>query len=172
VAVIGSVEFIKGQMKGLPFSPEDRGIIFLQNVGIDLRIYMASQPRRTKSLTKGQFHSGNVLIYYFSMLATCPPHLLLSFVNRTLECYFTLRCKSSFYIVQRKVIKEKEDEINLEFVCVMSETDTQMNVRFQVLTAASMKMAVFSVVAPCSLVEVYQRFRGAFCLHHQGDESL
>jgi hypothetical protein len=32
-----------------------------------------------------------------------------------------------------------------------------------------MKMAVFWVVAPCSLVEVYQRFRGPCCLHHQGD---
>jgi hypothetical protein len=31
------------------------------------------------------------------------------------------------------------------------------------------KMAVFWVVAPCSLVEVYQRFRGPCCLHHQGD---
>jgi hypothetical protein len=35
-----------------------------------------------------------------------------------------------------------------------------------------MKIAVFWVVAPCSLVEVYQRFRGPCCLHHQGDESL
>jgi hypothetical protein len=34
----------------------------------------------------------------------------------------------------------------------------------------SMKIAVFWVVAPCSLVEVYQRFRGPCCLHHQGDE--
>jgi hypothetical protein len=32
-------------------------------------------------------------------------------------------------------------------------------------------MAVFWVVAPCSLVEVYQRFRGPCFLHHQGDES-
>jgi hypothetical protein len=31
-------------------------------------------------------------------------------------------------------------------------------------------MAVFWVVEPCSLVEVYQRFRGPSCLHHQGDE--
>jgi hypothetical protein len=31
-----------------------------------------------------------------------------------------------------------------------------------------MKMAVFWVVAPCSLIEVYQRFRGPCCLHHQG----
>jgi hypothetical protein len=30
-----------------------------------------------------------------------------------------------------------------------------------------MKMAVFWVVAPWSLVEVYQRFRGTCCLHHQ-----
>jgi hypothetical protein len=35
-----------------------------------------------------------------------------------------------------------------------------------------MKMAVFWVVALCSLIEVYQRFRGTFCLHYQGDECL
>jgi hypothetical protein len=40
-------------------------------------------------------------------------------------------------------------------------------VGFEVLTAVSMKMAVFWVVAPCSLVEVYQRFRSPCCLHHQ-----
>jgi hypothetical protein len=40
-------------------------------------------------------------------------------------------------------------------------------VGFEVLTAASMKMPVFWVVAPCNLVEVYQRFRGTFCLHLQ-----
>jgi hypothetical protein len=33
-------------------------------------------------------------------------------------------------------------------------------VGFYVLTAVSMKMAVFWVVAPYSLVEVYLRFRG------------
>jgi hypothetical protein len=32
-----------------------------------------------------------------------------------------------------------------------------------------LKIAVFWVVAPCSLVEIYQRFRGPCCLHHQGD---
>jgi hypothetical protein len=30
-------------------------------------------------------------------------------------------------------------------------------------------MAVFGVVAPCSLVEVYQRFKGPCCLLHHGD---
>jgi hypothetical protein len=33
------------------------------------------------------------------------------------------------------------------------------------------KMAVFWVVALCSLVEVYRHFRGICCLHHQGDSS-
>jgi hypothetical protein len=33
-----------------------------------------------------------------------------------------------------------------------------------------MKMTVFWVVVPCSLVEVCQRFKGACYLHHQGDE--
>jgi hypothetical protein len=35
-----------------------------------------------------------------------------------------------------------------------------------------MKMTVFWDVAPCSLVEIYRRFRGAYCLHHQGDHSV
>jgi hypothetical protein len=35
-----------------------------------------------------------------------------------------------------------------------------------------MKMAVFWVVGPCSLVEVYRRFRGACCLHNEGNELL
>jgi hypothetical protein len=40
------------------------------------------------------------------------------------------------------------------------------------LTAASMKMAVFGVVAPCSLVEVYRRFRDACCLQRQGETPV
>jgi hypothetical protein len=32
-----------------------------------------------------------------------------------------------------------------------------------------LKMAVFWVVAPFYLVEIYRRFRGACCLHHQGE---
>jgi hypothetical protein len=34
---------------------------------------------------------------------------------------------------------------------------------FEVLTAVGKKMAVFWVVAPCSLVEIYRRFRGPCC---------
>jgi hypothetical protein len=43
-------------------------------------------------------------------------------------------------------------------------------VRFQVLTAASIKIRAFWVVAPCSLVGLDRRFRGAYCLHNQGDD--
>jgi hypothetical protein len=45
-------------------------------------------------------------------------------------------------------------------------------VRFQVLTTAGMKFGVFWDVAPCNHVEVGRRFRGAYCLHHQGDLAL
>jgi hypothetical protein len=60
-------------------------------------------------------------------------------------------------------------------VSIRTRTESRMEaqiilVGFEVLTAVSTKMAVFGVVAPCSLVEVYQRFRGPCCLHHQGDE--
>jgi hypothetical protein len=43
-------------------------------------------------------------------------------------------------------------------------------VRFQVLTAASMKFRVIWDVVPCSHVEVDRRFRGAYCLHHRPDD--
>jgi hypothetical protein len=49
-------------------------------------------------------------------------------------------------------------------------TITRVLVRHQVLTVLRMKMTVFWDVALCSLVEVYQRFRGACCLHHRGDQ--
>jgi hypothetical protein len=45
-------------------------------------------------------------------------------------------------------------------------------VEFQVLKADSMKMTVFSVVEPCSLVETDRRFRGAYCFHHQGVDQF
>jgi hypothetical protein len=37
----------------------------------------------------------------------------------------------------------------------------------EVLTATSMKMVVFWVVTPCTKVEVYRRFRGAYSLQHR-----
>jgi hypothetical protein len=48
-------------------------------------------------------------------------------------------------------------------------TDTvQTYTRFQVLTAASMRIRAFWNLAPCSLVGVDRRFRDAYYFHHQG----
>jgi hypothetical protein len=44
--------------------------------------------------------------------------------------------------------------------------------RFPVLTAASMKIRAFLDIAQCSLVGVNRRFRGAYCLHHQGHHRV
>jgi hypothetical protein len=51
---------------------------------------------------------------------------------------------------------------------------THLNVmlRFQDLTAISMKVTVFWDVVPCSLVESDRCFKGAYCLHYQDDRKL
>jgi hypothetical protein len=38
--------------------------------------------------------------------------------------------------------------------------------------AVGTKMAVFRVIAPCSLVEVYECFRGPCCLHRPDDGGI
>jgi hypothetical protein len=53
-----------------------------------------------------------------------------------------------------------------------TEWKTGQLIKFEVLSAVSMKMAVFWFVAPHSPAEVYQRFRDRRCLHHQGDEGV
>jgi hypothetical protein len=40
------------------------------------------------------------------------------------------------------------------------------------VSVAKTKMVKLWVAAPCSLVEVYQSFRGSYCLHHQGDAKM
>jgi hypothetical protein len=62
---------------------------------------------------------------------------------------------------------------NFQFGVTSTLRVVNNNTRFEVLTAAIVQMAVFWVVAPRSLVEVYRRFRGACCLCHQGpDDTL
>jgi hypothetical protein len=36
---------------------------------------------------------------------------------------------------------------------------------------SDMKVAVIWVVAPCSVVETDRRFRGSYCLYHQGPDG-
>jgi hypothetical protein len=38
-----------------------------------------------------------------------------------------------------------------------------------ILTAASMKMAIFWVITPCRLEEIHQQFTGTCCFHYRGD---
>jgi hypothetical protein len=60
-------------------------------------------------------------------------------------------------------------DVMLTSVCIWCCCKCEIKlVGLEVLTAASMKMAVFWIVAPCSLVEVYRHFIGACCVHHQG----
>jgi hypothetical protein len=62
-----------------------------------------------------------------------------------------------FYQILRALKKKKKAKIG---------------VRFQVLTAASMMFrVVFWDILPCKMI-VDRRFRGVYCLHHQGWVSL
>jgi hypothetical protein len=53
-------------------------------------------------------------------------------------------------------------------ICRLDELLPHFNIiwRFQVLTSDS----VLWDATPYSLVEIYRRFKGAYRLHHQGDE--
>jgi hypothetical protein len=44
--------------------------------------------------------------------------------------------------------------------------------RYQDLTMAIMKMAVYWVLVSCSVVYVYRRFRGAYCFHNKADNLI
>jgi hypothetical protein len=53
----------------------------------------------------------------------------------------------------------------------MKTMDTHINVgEVDSEFMGNMKKTAFWDIAPCSLAEVYRRFGGACCLHHQGDE--
>jgi hypothetical protein len=61
-------------------------------------------------------------------------------------------------------------ETSLSELTIPNLLKTSFLVRFQILAVASMKIAVFWNLSPRSLVEI-NCFRGAYCLHHLGDES-
>jgi hypothetical protein len=46
-----------------------------------------------------------------------------------------------------------------------------MEVKLQVLTVSTLKFTVFWDVLPCSQIDVDRRFRVAYCLQHQSDET-
>jgi hypothetical protein len=51
----------------------------------------------------------------------------------------------------------------------LTKNELQLLVRSQGPTVPSMKMTVFWNVAPCSVVNIDRRFRGAYCFHYQGN---
>jgi hypothetical protein len=53
-----------------------------------------------------------------------------------------------------------QHECGLNTFAFRLTVENMFMVRLEVLTTASMKMAVSWVVAPCSVVEVYRRFKG------------
>jgi hypothetical protein len=53
---------------------------------------------------------------------------------------------------------------------IKCQYDDTNHLKTRVEPSPGVTMSVFWIVAPCSLVEVYWRFRCACCLHHQGNE--
>jgi hypothetical protein len=76
-------------------------------------------------------------------------------------------CCSCCNVVQCCCNHEACNLVAATVVC-MEMTNTH-KVGLEILTVVSTQMAVFWVVAPYSLVEVFQHFRGPCCPHHQGN---
>jgi hypothetical protein len=60
-----------------------------------------------------------------------------------------------------------QKEILMPEQVATKKREREIDVRFQVPTAAIMKFRVLWDVAPCSHIEVDRRFRGVYCLHYQ-----
>jgi hypothetical protein len=86
--------------------------------------------------------------------------------ENTVEVFFIKIVPILQSSIQHSVMLFNSSLLSLSFTAFVPLTNW-----FQVLTASSMKMTVVWDVVPCSLVEVEQRFRGARCLHHQGDDD-
>jgi hypothetical protein len=56
--------------------------------------------------------------------------------------------------------------------CQKETIQAELLVRYQVLTAASVKVTVFWDIAPCSLVEIDRRFRRTIALMMMEAESI
>jgi hypothetical protein len=64
------------------------------------------------------------------------------------------------------VTKQEDESLKVYLYCNPLTRVLIVFVKFQVLTASSIKFRVFWYVVPCSH-EVDTRFRGAYCLHHR-----
>jgi hypothetical protein len=56
-------------------------------------------------------------------------------------------------------------------IAVLNVTNKRTAVQiYRVLIAVNVKTTAFWDTASCNLEEVHRHFRGAYCLHHQGDQ--
>jgi hypothetical protein len=95
------------------------------------------------------------------------PHLFL-YVTRWSTKLIKIILKTSVRTSKKTTLVHYKDQlVNADYECAVESC-----VGGRRLANSPMKMADFWVVAPCSLVEANQRFRGPCCLYHQGDESL
>jgi hypothetical protein len=60
------------------------------------------------------------------------------------------------------VLSSSGDQLSYRLFCI---------VKFEILAAVITKSTVFWNVMPCSLVDVYRRFEGTYCLQIQGRTS-
>jgi hypothetical protein len=94
------------------------------------------------------------------------------YLNRLLSILKTLKCRKiqcSGHVVLWRETRNKT-EFRWENLLESGHLKGQ-EYGGQHYAERDMKMGVFWVVALCSLVEDYQRFRGPCCLHHQGDDD-
>jgi hypothetical protein len=63
--------------------------------------------------------------------------------------------------------KAPTDRLCVLFLPILPEDGS----RIQLPKRCNFKVAIFLVVAPCSLVDVYQRFRGPYSFHHRPDDG-
>jgi hypothetical protein len=61
---------------------------------------------------------------------------------------------------------------NLQCVACILILKSCLLIYFQVRPTNLLRMRAFWDIAPCSLVGVDRRFKGAYCPHHQGDSSV
>jgi hypothetical protein len=77
--------------------------------------------------------------------------------------------KSETFHLMTDMLLEARHALNLLVICLCCMRNIFKHYGTKRRAWTHMLMAVLWVVAPCSLVEVYQRFRGPCCLHHQGE---
>jgi hypothetical protein len=122
-----------------------------------------SQSARTHKIF---FNQNSCFEFSHHMLCFIPRLLAVTLIvsAKCIRCSVSLSATSQQYA---SYFSYRPKRKSLSFVPCFKFCKKCSLVRYQILTAASVKISVFWDVAPCSLAEVYRCFRGACCLHHQ-----